>query len=205
MGVVTHPGIAQDLTVVDGEAKCETTMVLMSPSAGAFALAPPSGGLSGSATLINVVQGTEFGYAPVVLDNFSDQNLVPRGSMLQTADLNMATPKTSLVFHEGKAVSSTWPFGVDAVSAVLMHASLRNDFVLEPITQSGTDRVVSMPTRMYYYGSTGRPNPFGRTMSSGGVCEYKFTPSGAPLWGREGEPEGALAPDSPLLATSIRC
>jgi hypothetical protein len=58
---------------------------------------------------------------------------------------------SSIQAPDGKLYESTWNAGTaDAVSAVLMHDTLMNEFVLDTATASGTDWVVTMPTKRFY-------------------------------------------------------
>jgi hypothetical protein len=70
---------------------------------------------------------------------------------------------------------STWPAGsADAVSAVLLHDTLMNEYVLDSATKSGTDWVVTFPTKRYYVSNgTGNANRlFQRNFnSSAGSCD----------------------------------
>ena len=49
---------------------------------------------------------------------------------------------------------SNWPtpayFSADTVSAVLMHDSVLNEYILDAVTHSGTDWVVTFPTKRFY-------------------------------------------------------
>ncbi|MET1080910.1 MAG: hypothetical protein ABWY06_23095 [Pseudomonas sp.] len=148
LGVLSHAATLATLGGERGSAACSPALLSadMGPQAGARSLSSPSGGLLGSGTLINVAGGTEYSYQPVVLDGFSNVNLWT----VEGPDLRAATPKISLTLNKGRAITSTWSKGEDAVSAVLTHASLSNDYVLERSTQSGTDWVVTMPTKHYY-------------------------------------------------------
>ncbi|MES2820453.1 MAG: hypothetical protein V4812_15885 [Pseudomonadota bacterium] len=180
LGEVTNPGVVAEVRHVRHIAEqtsCNLQGIDMTAQAGDTALAPPSGGLTGAATLINVSGGAEYSYEPVILEGFSNVNL---WSAEDTADLSSASPKASLVLNKGRAVSSTWGQGEDAVSAVLMHESLRNEVVLEPTTLSGTDWVVTMPTKHYYL----KPNRPAAPFFSQAVCEYPY-PNYVPVWDRE--------------------
>ena len=130
----------------------------MSPS-GNHPLSAASGGLEGNATLINVAEGTDYGYDPVALDNFTSATYRPQGIWAPASTIypnaTNADPN-STVFDNNKVVQTYWPTtgyrygGVDAVSAVLMHDNVMNDYVLDAATLSGTDWVVTMPTKHWY-------------------------------------------------------
>lgn len=135
------------------------------------------GGLFGGMTLINVGAGTDYTEDAVALDNFYAAFL---GNLYQPAgftqpDLSQASPPTATVFGvNGGVVQSTFPSGIDAVSAVLMHNNVLNEFVLDSGTKSGTDWVVTMPTKRFYVnvGTGNAPRLFQRNFNTtAGSCD----------------------------------
>lgn len=153
-------------------------------SGGLNQLAQPTGGLIGTASLMNVAAGTDASFDPVPLSAFSDTpiwNL--SGTILP--DLTFASPKSSTVFKNGAPVTSSWvgsASAADSVTAVLMHDRVMNDFVLDAATLSGTDWVVTMPTKRHYVavdlnGSVAPAvdyapiRPFTKDFYTGGACE----------------------------------
>ncbi len=129
---------------------------------------PPTGGLFGGMTLINVQSGSDYTADAVALDNFSDvSNYSNAGSLLPT--LEAADPPVSVVINTdpvqgGIVYRSDWGLTpnsnpADPVSAVLMHDHIMNEYVLDAVTASGTDWVVTMPTKRFYVGvGTGTPD-----------------------------------------------
>lgn len=120
-------------------------------------LVAPTGGLMGSASLVNVVQGADYTEDPTVLDAFSNAvNYTDPG--LLTPDLSFVSPKTSVVFNgSAGTVQTDWstnsllPGGAaDPVSAVLMHDNVLNEFSVDPAINSETDWVITMPTKRNY-------------------------------------------------------
>ena len=113
-------------------------------------VAPPTGGLSGTGTLIQPQNGFTAGYDAVALASFSNLNIwTDPGNPLP--NLTQVSPATSVVFKGGAAITSNWTAGTaDAVSAVLMHDSLVNEIVLDSGSQSNTDWVITMPTKRHY-------------------------------------------------------
>ena len=109
----------------------------------------PTGGLMGGITLINVNSGSDYTADAVALDNYSDTELYT-GAGVTTPDLQEASPPTSIVVANNNVYTSFWAPGPDAVSAVLMHDHIFNEFVLDAGTDSGTDWVVTMPTKRFY-------------------------------------------------------
>jgi hypothetical protein len=115
-------------------------------------------GIFGGMTLVNVNSGADYTEDAVALDNFSDTSLYSSaGSLLP--NLTQASPPISVVFANGFVYTSGWlPGTADPVSAVLMHDHIMNEFVLDSGTNSGTDWVVTMPTKRFYVSSgTGTP------------------------------------------------
>jgi len=150
-----------------------------------------SGGLSGTASLINVASGTDYGYNPVVLDdfNFVASTWNQSGSILP--NLGNVQPKVSKIFDGNNGVViSSWNTladnAADPVSAVLMHNNVINEFVLDTASLSATDWVVTFPTKSFYVGNdvvvagvrqnTAARRPFQRNFGVGGACdEVQFT------------------------------
>jgi hypothetical protein len=140
-----------------------------------------SGGLFGGMTLIDVGAGTDFTEDAVALDNyvqFGNQIYNPAGSILP--DLQQAFPAVSQVINViqgggGSVFTSSWtPGTADPVSAVLMHSNVMNEFVLDAGTKSGTDWVVTFPTKRYYVntGTGNAPKLFQRNFNqTDGSCD----------------------------------
>ena len=152
-----------------------------------------SGGLAGTATLINVRNGVDYGYNAIALDDFSDIPLwFEPGDILP--NLTQVNPKVSNVFRTSATapavVTSTWSGGpplfltvnnADPVTAVFMRDNIINEFVLDSQTLSGTDWVVTMPTKTFYVGvdpvvsgvraNTTAQRPFQRNFGLGGACD----------------------------------
>ena len=139
----------------------------------------PQGGLFGGMTLINVNNGTDFTEDAVALDNyfqfgeFTDNIYNAAGSILP--DLQLALPPVSQVLAFSNVYTSSWTFGTaDPVSAVLMHSNVMNEFVLDAGTKSGTDWVVTFPTKRYYVnvGTGNAPKLFQRNFNkTDGSCD----------------------------------
>ena len=221
MGTITNTAISAAITHVSGvPANCSVVQAAnmdMGPASalivgGQSARANPStGGLAGTASLIGVAAGTDFGYDPVALDAFAPSNVQniwnPPGSIFP--DLTFAD-LTSIIFNGGGTVTSTWLSGDSTVSALLMHNNIINEFVLDNATLSGTDWVVTMPTKRYNVpvhntalstDATQLFSPFTHKFWLNGACE----PVGLSYWNRE---EGNVAivdfsPPAPGGGTSL--
>ena len=112
------------------------------------------GGLFGGMTLINVQSGPDYTQDAVALDNFATFQNLYSSSADTTPNLLDANPPVSVAIADfGLVFTSDWttsPNAADPVSAVLMHDSIMNEFVLDAVTNSGTDWVVTMPTKRFY-------------------------------------------------------
>jgi hypothetical protein len=123
------------------------------------------GGLATAATIVNTVEGTANGYNGVMLDNWLDGEVhTAPGSILP--NLSNADPE-SIVFVSGApgTVWSNWGGGVpsgglNAVSAVLMHDNLINEYTVEAGLAASTDWVVTFPTKANYVAYTDSFAPY---------------------------------------------
>jgi hypothetical protein len=115
-------------------------------------------GIFGGITLINVLDGSAYTEDAVALDNFSDVVLYTNAGSVQP-DLSQSSPPVSVLFANGFVYNSLWSAATaDPVSALLMHDHIMNEFVLDTNTTSGTDWVVTMPTKRFYVSNgTGTP------------------------------------------------
>ena len=124
--------------------------------------APPSGGIAGTAAIINAPRGTFFATNATAIDGFTKQILfVPTVEL--HPDLTDATPSSAgvvtanLLVH-GSEVSLNYPVtsdpltnqSIDAVSALLMASTINTDWDLSPGIGARTDWVLTFPTKHYY-------------------------------------------------------
>ncbi len=175
-----------------------------SPSDG---LSAPEGGLFGGASIINVAGGTDAAYNARAIDAFRETEAHSgpgdETPSLASANWNPDTgvgnpPVRSIVFDNGSVVTSDWLTPIDAVSAVFMHDQIMNEYVLDEATLSGTDWVVTFPTKRFYvdpaFGGGDRP-PFTTTFPDDGVaCE----PVSLRFWDREEQTTTGEIDFSPL-------
>jgi len=182
---VTHDnGVPDDCTVVQTNA----TAAIIADSLA------PSGGLTGTGTLINVNSGMDAGYKPDALDAFSDSVLYtgPGSTSPALAD---ATPPTSVVFNSGYVPGGLGgsiyatvyrsefisPFtdltdGAMAAASVFMHESVLNEYVLDAGTASLTDWVVTQPIKNFFVSTATAFPPYSNVLTASGACEVvEFT------------------------------
>lgn len=118
---------------------------------------PPTGGLSGNASVINVADSTLYTFDATALSHFS---IVAQHSAADAAlpDLSSAITDPArqeveaLVVGEGRIYRSRWPQAraIDAVSAALLSSSIDNEFNVEGGLDARTDWLLTFPTRPYY-------------------------------------------------------
>lgn len=120
-------------------------------------LLPPSGGLSGTLSLLRVADGTAWSIPVTAIDSFSvvQQHTAPGASLpdLSSAVTETARTKvTSDIVQRGRLLRSEWPQAraIDAVSAVLSQQAIRVEYSEEAGIGARTDWVLTLPTRRFY-------------------------------------------------------
>jgi len=126
-------------------------------------VAPTSGGLFGAGTIVNVGEGTFFGYNADAIDGFTEIALYHGTESLQPSlqDANNPSQVTApgtiaraFLFINGQLVTADYGFGVDAVSAVLMTDTLYNEYFVSADFGANTDWIVTFPTKRFYVDDT---------------------------------------------------
>ena len=123
----------------------------------ALAALPPTNGLYGSGTIVDVGLGTFFAYNADALANYTDVSLYTPVASLFTPFVDANSEEAthgiarSYSWHaDGKPLVADWAFGVDAVSAVLMADSIQNEYLVASTVGANTDWVVTFPTKQMY-------------------------------------------------------
>ena len=174
-------GVVKDPTVIAATRPRSKCNALANVQLDNSKLGPPAGGLAGNANIISVVDGTLYPYDATALSGFTAVPLYSAPTMPSPtlADVN---PKISMVFDDAGAHVATWDVSkgahpADPVSAVLMADQLVNVFVLDAVTASASDWVVTMPTKPFYVAvgaatsGSARP-PFESSFALGGAPDY---------------------------------
>lgn len=127
--------------------------------------APPTNGLSGTASIVNVGEGTFFGYRADALAGFTDIALAPAlvvgqiGLQLaNTADSASGGARATVIRDDGRPLELDYARGIDAVSAVYMVERLYNEFLVAPALGANTDWVVTFPTKRWYVDAALEPS-----------------------------------------------
>ena len=201
-----------EMSVLTGASAAATRTVNGVPSCAGLGAVPaaqtgaPAGGLSGSLTLINVADGSDYSVNATALDE-----VFTRALWRPAADgypaLNAAeVSNVSTVTANGSLYRSEWPTGLDAVNATLMAESLRAEYVLDAVTNSATDLVISYPTRPLSVGPAGARPPFTKATwpncagpgRNGDLVSFTY-------FNREQAGAVAIAFDAPLLEGWATC
>ena len=136
------------------------------------------GGLYGVGTVINVAEGTAFGFDAVAIEDLvaagstgSVLHFPPGDTRPDFDDKAMAL--TANVNVDG--VQTTYTRGVsnpaDTVSALFMTESISNDYVIDAGLNSLTDWVVTMPTKSNHYNGVTFDAPFSNTLTDAATGE----------------------------------
>ena len=158
---VTHTGIGV------APPNCSSVRVDLT---GNVNLTSPTGGLYGEGTIINVASGASMGYKADALDAYR--------SGVYYADVSTVNPQLgasaapfSLVMANNRAVTDQWTVGRNAVAAVFMHSTVMNDYILDTVTRSNTDWVLTFPGKHEFYPTATPVAPYTAVLTSNGACE----------------------------------
>lgn len=145
-------------------------------------LAVPTGGIAGTASIINVNAGTDYSYDPVVLDNWADATAI--GDALhqypgnEAPTVGNALPVSNVLTNGNTVLTNAWLTGRDAVSSVLMRDRVMNEFTVEAALAAGTDFIVTFPTKNLYV-PVGTPNNGIDNVTAPFQADREFNATGA--------------------------
>lgn len=111
---------------------------------------PPSGGLIGSAFLVDVNDGISFSFDALALQNFWGEEIFHYHPKNNFPDLNYSEKSSSILLPSGELAISDWEHGFQAVSAVFMQSEIWNEYALESFLNSKTEWVITMPTKHFH-------------------------------------------------------
>jgi hypothetical protein len=161
-------------------------------------LVAPTSGLMGSASIVNVGNGTFFAYTAEAITDFTDQAMGWGSGLTDTlADAHSSASSfdggalAHVSFDSGDALTLDYADGIDAVSAVLMKDALYNDYLSVEALGAATDWVITFPTKRFYVDRLAYPantQPlFDEPFTDGASTVFV----GIDAYGREAEGEGA--------------
>ena len=146
------------------------------------------GSISGSFNIVDPLVGSSASYSALALANFDQAD---NNHIIEPGDLSFNLSHAgdsngevvSKVVINGDVITSHWEndsdgngqTGLDAVSAVLMHSGIMNNFSSEHIASMGTysDWVISQPTKNGYVKGDGSDalGPYTAALTGDGACE----------------------------------
>lgn len=134
-----------------GHPECDTSLtgnnVVSNPD-----VVAPTGTLFGSGAIVNVGQGTFFGYNADAIDGFFVAPFVTQANSTSPS-LQSYDNFVSYIFNNGALLTldySAYTSGADAVSAVYQSDTLYNEYLTVPGIGAATDWVVTFPTKRFY-------------------------------------------------------
>ena len=205
MGVLTgNAEVAADHGSTGVPASCTALENAWSNSSGwnLGALTNPTGGLMGSASIINVGEGIAFPYDAIAIDNFWDGAGLHTAPGAATPNLNSGATESRVLLANGDLAISEWQTGFEAVSAVLMKERIYNEYAYDLGIAGKSEWVVTFPTKSYHVDHDGAAiKPFIATWNGLKSCDdFIVFP-----WDREeqyyyygGGAVGTRPPDTPL-------
>lgn len=133
----------------------------------------PTGGMNGTGTLINVANGQDSGYNAVALSNLTTFAVYANIGN-DNPNFTNADPQ-SVVVANNNTYLANWPATaagrVNAVSSVIAHTNVINEYILDTGTKSNTDWVVTFPTKNRYVTAAAAVSPFTNVLTTAGACE----------------------------------
>lgn len=128
------------------------------------AMLKPTGGIFGSATIVNAASGTATAVEPTAIDNFytapvhntpgNDFPSVTGRMQNVNADLSTVTTEyastDSYILTDEGLFFSTWDDPAKAISALLMTSEVANEYLIDSDMAAATDWVVTFPTKHYF-------------------------------------------------------
>jgi hypothetical protein len=172
---------------VDGVWLDDTGGLATAPAETEFLTTWTGGGLYGYGSVVNVAEGTSYGYdAIAIADQVADGNT---GGVMhyQPGSVNpnfadAAFNTSSYIFNNGAVVEfdasdnylSATVARLQALNATMMVTEIHNDYVTDPTIGATTDWVVTFPTKRAHVNSAVPIEPFTETwdIPTASACEY---------------------------------
>jgi hypothetical protein len=111
-----------------------------------------AGGLFGGAAIINVPKGTMHSYDAKAVTGF---DTTANGLHFEPGTINPSlndgnTEDANVLLAGGMTTNLIYDSGVEAVSAVFMHDTIANTFVIDEEIAAATEWIITMPTKAWY-------------------------------------------------------
>ena len=132
---------------------------------------PPNGGLSGESTLINVLTGDAFTQDATAFTQFTTAGTYS-DTGVDTPNFGSAIPSNAgAVNGSGQIIAGTFASAALASTAAMQRTHVINEYVVEKTTASGTDWVLTFPTKHLLVGTDFVISPFQRVLTKTGACD----------------------------------
>ncbi|MCB1604225.1 MAG: hypothetical protein KDI59_06240 [Xanthomonadales bacterium] len=112
-------------------------------------LLPPSGGITGSMELINVLNGVAISEPVTALKDFSDV-ILHFSADNDSPALSDSKLSSIITTEQGNSLELQWDTGYESVSSVLMKSEIMTEFVLTDSINAETEWLIAFPTRQYF-------------------------------------------------------
>ncbi len=170
--------------------------------------APVTGGIFGSATIVNVAEGLAMTYDAIAIDEFwvnAAGNHSEPGSLLPS--LNEGDLE-STVFNDGVAVTSLYGSGAEAVTGLFTRGYIYNEYALDTIVNGKSEWIITFPTKRFHVDVPTAADvvpPFTTIWDGANSChEFELQ-----IWDREEQFEiltvGGVSPRPPAGANPSLC
>ena len=113
-------------------------------------LTPVSGGLTGQVIVFDVTNGFSFQVPSITLDHFFPENSIAHFAPDSGLPNLSSGNNQRMVTYQGQSITTQWPTGYEAVSALLMKISTENEFNIEEVVDAQSEWVISFPTAQYH-------------------------------------------------------
>ena len=151
------------------------------------AIVAPTGGLTGTGTLINVLSGRDTMYNAIAFadwsvveeytdigndsPNFSATN-PPNSTTTNTFVPSAGVTEVHLSSWDGfTSTAITVTPGAQAAAATMMHSDVINEYILDAATSSATDWVFTFPVKRLFVNAATAVTPFTNHLTADGACE----------------------------------
>ncbi len=112
---------------------------------------PPSGGLFGAGTVVNVGEGTMFTYNATALDAFAGpEQILHTNPVSINPNLTDGLNTESNVFINGFLDTQVWPAGPFAVNATLTLNQVMNEYVIGGDSDAASEWIITFPTKHFH-------------------------------------------------------
>ncbi len=144
------------------------------------------GGLYGYASVVNVANGTSFGYDAIAIADHVGAGATGSAMHYEPGDIDpnftdTAFDTSAIVNNAGVATTVAFTGGgtysaevarVQALNATMMALKVHNDYVTDPGLSATTDWVMTFPTKAFHVNGDEAIEPFSEVWTGQSACEY---------------------------------